>query len=110
MNIADVIYGLDNRVDLNDNEAYTLAREACQEIMDSAASNGMFSVIDYMNLITQQAKGFSYQKITGEAYCNEDTKQLLSIVWMIATMRPDYKLFGNHVSFDMTKRNITTLG
>ena len=63
VNANDIDFGIDNEVDINDDEAHTLARECCEEIMNDCGKSSMFSIIDYLELISRQAKGFSYEKI-----------------------------------------------
>ena len=63
VNVTDIEGGLDDEVELDDDEAYTTARDACDTITgEHEYKDSMFSILDYLELIAQHATGFSYEK------------------------------------------------
>ena len=105
---VDVLGGLDDQDDLNDDETYQMAHDVCQEILESGASmkESMFSILQYLELISVRAKGFSYERI---AVATNGTRKLLGLLWMTATMRRNYELYGTYLCLDMMKRAINKL-
>ena len=64
------------------------------------------SFIEYLELIKCRAKGFTY-KLAEDT--SGDGKKLIGVVWMTATMRRNFELFGGYISLDMMKRGLNTL-
>ena len=64
-NFTDVRGGIDDEPELDDDEAYALAREACETILrEHNQKDSLFSILDYLELIAQNAKGSLYEKVT----------------------------------------------
>ena len=57
--------GINNIVDLNDDETHELAQELCEEILGAQRPNDekILSVLQYMTLISTRAKGFVLEDI-----------------------------------------------
>ena len=72
---------------------------------------GLFSFIEYLDLIRSKAKGFTYKiaEPTSNSYISGNGKKLVGVIWQIATRRRNFELFGNFIGLDMMKRGITTL-
>ena len=86
-NITDISGGIDDEYELNDDDAYAMAREACETILGSHNhKDSLFSILDYLELIAQHAKGFSFEKITSGSVTGGSTKELLGVLWMTATI------------------------
>ena len=68
--------------------------------------DAIFLFVEFLGLIADRAKGFSY-KVVSEPKC--DSKTLLGLFWMTATMRRNVELFGAFICLDMMKRGINTL-
>ena len=103
-----LLSGIDNTVELDDDEAYELGKQYWLEINDSIGgdSDAIFSFVDYLKLIASRAKGFTY-KLAEDTSGNK--KKLVGVVWMTATMRRNFELFGGYISLDMMKRGLNTL-
>lgn len=118
-NASGMLDGIDNEVTLNDDEAYTLAHNLWLEVADDIKNRGesIFSFIDYLELIKSRAKGFTYKLAEAEEEDNQDQrnieekkkKKLEGVLWMTATMRKNFELFGDYLCFDMMKRGLNTL-
>ena len=109
----EVMQGLDNQPDVNEDEAYSIARQTWLEICKSNSSQSemLFSFKQYLKLIQSRAKGFSY-KIYGDdtqQLSGNLVKKLMGVLWMTATMRRNLELFGVYLCFDMMMRGINTL-
>ena len=107
-NDSELLLGLDNQDDINDNEAYAIAFSVCQEVMNGSKTNkdSMFTLQEYLSLLGQRCRGFSYKIVTKQTGNN---KKLQGIMWMTATMRRNFELFGSFISLDMMKRGINKL-
>ena len=66
----------------------------------------ILSILQYMALISTRAKGFVFQDIH---IMENGKKRLLGVLWMTATMRRNFELFGGYVCFDMMKRGLNKL-
>jgi len=118
-NASNMLDGIDNEVTLNDDEAYTLAHNLWLEVSNDVKTRGeaIFSFIDYLELIKSRAKGFTYKLAEAEEEDNQDQrnteekkkKKLEGVLWMTATMRKNFELFGDYLCFDMMKRGLNTL-
>ena len=109
-NITELQGGIDNEFELDDDEAYAMAQEVCATITGGHDyKDSLFSILDYLELIAQHAKGFSFEKSTSTDSITNSKKELLGICWMTATMRRNYELYGDYLCFDMMMRVITTL-
>ena len=87
-----------------------MAREACETILGSHDhKDSLFSTLDYLELIAKHAKGFSFKKITSDGNTGGSTKALLGILWMTATTRQNFDLYGGYICLGMMMRAITTL-
>ena len=55
--------GIENEIDIDDDEAYELAQLLWLEVTGSSVSKDeeLFSFIEYLELIKSKAKGFAYQ-------------------------------------------------
>ena len=107
-NSTGLLAGIDNSVDINDDQAYELARQIWLEVTESIGGgmDAIFSFVDYLELIQSRATGFTYSLA-------EDTsgkkKKLVGVLWMTATMRRNFELFGGYIALDMMKRGLNTL-
>ena len=72
---------------------------------------GLFSFIEYPNLIRSKAKGFTYKiaEFTSNSYISGNGKKLLGVIWQTATMRRNFELFGDLIGLDIMKQGINTL-
>ena len=107
-NSSGLLTGIDNSVDIDDDQAYELARQIWLEVTESIGGgiDAIFSFVDYLKLIQSHATGFIYSLA-------EDTsgkkKKLVGVLWMTATMRRNFELFGGYIALDMMKRGLNTL-
>ena len=108
INSCDLLNGIDDQCTLDDDDAYELAHQLCEEVVRTSKNDteAIFSFQEYLALIAERATGFSYQ-VVSERRKNET--KLLGVFWMTATMRRNYELFGSFLCFDMMKRDINTL-
>ena len=108
-NASGMLDGIDNEVSLNDDEAYTLAHNLWLEVENDTKTKGeaLFSFIEYLELIKSRAKGFTYK--LAENQDGGKKKKLCGVLWMTATMRKNFELFGDYLCFDMMKRGLNTL-
>ena len=65
-----------------------------------------FSFQEYLALIADRAKGFSYKVVSDN---QKKRRKLLEVFWMTAIMRRNYELFGSFLCFEMMKRDINSL-
>ena len=105
----ELLSGIDDAPCLNDDEAYDMAASSWFEIRNSFGGkrvDAVFQFVDYLKLIQARAKGFAFKLA-------EDTsgkkKKLLGVLWMTATMRRNFELYGDYISLDMMKRGLNTL-
>ena len=93
VNDSDLLSRIDNQSALEDDEAYELACVMCKEVLALSENleDAIFSFVEFLDLIADRAKGFSY-KVVSEPKC--DSKKLLGLFWMTATMRRNFELFG----------------
>ena len=75
VNDSDLLSGIDNQPALEDDEAYELACIICEEVLATSENleDAIFSFVEYLDLIADRAKGFSYKvvsesKISGKNY------------------------------------------
>jgi len=110
MNDSDLLNGIDDDFDLDDDEAYDLAREAWYQISQQTddSNDSLFSFIDYLKLIASRAKGFVYELASSVPEENT-SKELIGVHWQTATMRANFEKFGMYISLEMMKRGINTL-
>ena len=109
VNASDLLCGIDDMPTLDDDEAYELAQSAWQELQltDSTCNaDSLFSFVGYLELIKSRAKGFCYELARDNSIKD---KPLIGIMWMTATMRRQYELFGGYICLDMMKRGINKL-
>jgi len=108
MTESDLNEGIDNDELLDDKVAYEIAHETCQSILENEGVNEeqMLSILEFHELLSSRAKGFLYEKLVNTT---EGKKQLLEVLWMTATTRRNYELFGDYICFDMMKRGLNTL-
>ena len=66
----------------------------------------IYTFIEYLDLIAARAKGFSYKVFSDE---NRTKHKIMGILWMTATMRRNFKLFGSSICIDMMKMGLNTL-
>ena len=112
VNASDLLQGIDNEA-LDDDEAYELCQQLWLEVLDSATSNKQDSIlnfIEYLELIKLRAQGFTYKLAeTDESGDTDHRKKLRGVIWMTATMRRNWELFGDYICLDMMKRGLNTL-
>jgi len=108
VNDSDLLSGIDDQTALEDDEAYELACVICEEVLATTDNleDAIFSFVEYLDLIADRAKGFSYKVVSETKGSN---KKLLGLFWMTATMRRNFELFGSFICLDMMKRGINTL-
>lgn len=111
VNCDDLLKGIDNE-ELDDDEAYELAQTAWLDVVNTTDSKeeDIFSFIQFLELIKCRAKGFTY-KLAEEVDTSRGggEKKLVGVLWMTATMRRNFELFGGYISLDMMKRGLNTL-
>lgn len=107
VNASDMLQGIDNE-ELNDDEAYQLGQSLWLELVNTTDTKeeAMMSFIEYLELIKSRARGFTY-KLAEDT--SEQKKKLLGVIWMTATMRRNFELFGGYICLDMMKRGLNTL-
>ena len=105
INDSVLLSGIDDAAMLDNNEAYQLAYSICQEVLESSNKDeaAIFSFRGYLDLICTRAKRFSYEILSD---INASKKKLLGILWMTATMRRNFELFGSSICLDMMKSGI----
>jgi len=111
VNASELMHGIDNEESLNDDEAYELAQSLWLEIASTTSNNkeeAIFSFMEYLVLIQSRAKGFTYKLAEGTVK-GGSKKKLLGVLWMTATMRRNFELFGSYICLDMMKRGLNTL-
>ena len=111
VNASELLRGIDNEESINDDEAYELAQSLWLEVASTASKNkeeAIFSFIEYLALIKSRAKGFTYKLAEGRVKGGRK-KKLLGVLWMTATMRRNFELFGCYICMDMMKRGLNTL-
>ncbi|KAL7545888.1 hypothetical protein ACHAWF_014596 [Thalassiosira exigua] len=109
MEQSDLVGFLDDEVDIDDDVAYQVSHDMWLEISSSVSNEeGIFTFIEYLKLIQSRAKGFVFKVATGEGSA-KGKKRLLGVLWMTATMRRNFELFGGYVCMDMMKRGINKL-
>ena len=115
---TELLQGLDHQPDLNDDEAYDLAKTVWMEVSATTKTKeeALFSFVQYLDLIQHRARGFSYKiaSVDGDhsVTCLSPAvakKKLLGVVWMTGTMRRNLELFGHYLCMDMMMRGINTL-
>ena len=81
-NNSPLIGGLDDCVDINDDEAYTLATEIWEDINRSGLDDGssILSFVEYLKIIQTRAKGFSFAMPEGDSKDNSTKKTLLGVL------------------------------
>jgi hypothetical protein len=111
VNAGHLLEGIDNEIDIDDDEAYVLAQSLWLEVTGSSVSKDeeLFSFIEYLELIKSKAKGFAFQLAEMSSTTSESGKKLIGVIWQTATMRRNFELFGDFVGLDMMKRGINTL-
>jgi hypothetical protein len=111
VNAGNLLYGIENEIDIDDDEAYELAQLLWLEVTGSSVSKDeeLFSFLEYLELIKSKAKGFAFQLAEMSSKTSESGKKLIGVIWQTATMRRNFELFGDFVGLDMMKRGINTL-
>ena len=88
VNAIDFLNGTHNEVTLDDDEAYEFAHFLWLEVVGTTNKDeGLFSFIEYLNLIRSKAKGFTYKiaESTSNLYISGNGKKLLGVIWQTAT-------------------------
>jgi hypothetical protein len=64
MTERDLLGGIDDDDILDNKEAYQIAHETCQTILDSNGVNEepMFITLEFIGVLSSRAKGYSYKK------------------------------------------------
>jgi len=108
VNDSELLFGIDDEVMFGDDEAFDLARSIYDEVLASKRSDddAIFAFIEYLDLIVARAKGFGYKVFSEE---NRIKHKILGILWMTATMRRNFELFGSSICIHMMKRGLNTL-
>ena len=108
VNCNDLLNGIDDE-ELDDDDAYQLAHTVWLDLLSTTNTKeeAIFSFIEYLNLIKCRAKGFTYK--LAEEVDTSGEKKLVGVLWMTATMRRNFELFGGYISLDMMKRGLNTL-
>ena len=81
-NNSPLIWGLDDCVEITDDEAYTLATAIWADINRSGMDEGssILSFVKYLKIIQSRAKGFSCLMPEGESNDNSKKKTLLGVL------------------------------
>jgi len=62
VNASDMLNGIEDEVSLDDDEAYEFSQSLWLEVVRTTDSqNGLFSFIEYLDLMHSKAKGFTYK-------------------------------------------------
>ena len=74
VNDSKLMMGIDDKVALEDDEAYELASEICQEVMATTKNmyDAIFSFGECLDLIADRATGFSYKILSGRRGSKEN--------------------------------------
>jgi len=106
VNAGHLLDGIENEIDIDDDEAYELAQSLWLEVTGSSVSKDkeLFSFIEYLELIKSKAKGFAFQLSEIPSNTSHLGKKLIGVIWQTATMRHNFELFGDFVGLDMMKR------
>jgi hypothetical protein len=110
-NANQMFAALDHDVSLDDDEAYAMSHAVLLEVKSAIGGNGpdaVFKFVDYLELIAERAKGFTF-KLASDTSSSSAKRKLTGVVWMTATMRRHFELFGDYISLDMMKRGLNTL-
>ena len=67
---------------------------------DMDESNSIVTFLDYLKLLSQNAKGFVYK------LAHDEKGDINGVVWQTATMRDNFERFGGYISLDTMKRAI----
>ncbi len=107
MNDSDLNGGITDLSDKSDDEAYLMARQVWDKVLgehgDGNSNDTIMSFADYLNIISHKAKEFSYQ------LARNSSGVLVGAIWMTATMRRNFELFGTYLNLDALKRTINKL-
>ena len=108
---TDLIQGIDNMTSINDDEAYEIAKEVWLDLVDANIDEeqSFFSFVEYLDLLSERAKGFSYELYEINDEDCQGKRKLLSLLWMTATMRRNLELYDTMLFLDMMKRGINKL-
>jgi hypothetical protein len=92
-NANDMLKGIENISSIDDDEAYELAQILWLETAASTndSEDQIFSFIEYLETI------FVYELARGTGD-DPKRKKLLGVIWQTATMRRNFKLFGDYIS------------
>ena len=95
-NDSILLNGIDDQVMVTDDEAYTMAYTVCDEVLNekTTGEDEIFSFVQYLDLISTRAKGFSYE-VLSETNSQSSKKKLLGVLWQTATMRRNFDLHGD---------------
>ena len=88
VNDSELFFGIDDKVMFGDDEAFDLARSKRPD------DDAIFTFIEYLEIIATKTKGFSYKVFLDE---NGKQDKMLGILWMTATMRRNFELFGSSI-------------
>ena len=90
VNASDMLNGIEDEVSLDDDEAYEFAQSLWLEVVSTTDSKeGLFSFIEYLDLISSKAQGFTYKIAESPSHnstCGH-SKKLLGVIWQTTTTR-----------------------
>ena len=98
-NDSELLAGIDNEMDIDDDMAHQLAKETWLDILQEKGDNSesILTFKKYLDLIQANAKGFVYELA-------RDVKgNTFGVVWQTATMRANFERFGSYISLDTMK-------
>ena len=80
MGNSELLGGLDDQENINDDKVYEMACAVCQEVLESGGSMKelIFSILQYLVLISARAKCFSYESIV---IATNHTRKLLGLCY-----------------------------
>ena len=107
VNDFKLMMGIDDKYALEDDDAYELSSEMCKEVM--ATTNNIHDVIFFSRVPRFNCSPCYRLQLQDFIRAERFKKELMGLLWMTATMRRNYKLFGSFICVDMMKRAINTL-
>ena len=84
----DLLDGIENEVDINDDAAYKLAHLLWLEVTEMSVSKDdtLLLIIECLELIKSKDKGFVYQLVETPSNIDHSGKKLIGVIWQIAVM------------------------
>ena len=101
--LGNNILNADN-IKLTNDETYKFTNDLWWEVMNNSRSTDcLVSFEEFMEKIREMNNDFSYQILRGQG-------EVTGCLWMTATMRKNFELFGSSICVDAMKRDINKMG